>query len=266
MPKLNQRGIVPIVLIIIFTVIIAGVAGVVYKSTKEIRIRQDKTSETVDYKGTPAPSPKKADIDADKSGALAQAPFKQTLDNNNASSPKFSITPPAGWEKLPPNGNVAVEFSSPSKDKITEGVASLKVQPNITVFIDKRDFKDFDEVVKALNQNGESFGYQKESGQKSRINGEDVYISQSTIDLADMARQVLENQVKQEIARSGQNVQRDLLQKDMDKVIAQAKGRALSYYFYKNGYYINVTGKALELYWDQRQGQLKQSMDTFKFE
>lgn len=266
MPILNQRGIIPIILIIILTVVIAGVAGVVYQSRKEIKVRSDKTTEVTELKGTPAPTPKKEDVSLADSGRLADKPVELKADDSAASAPKFSITPPAGWDKLPPDGNIMVEFLSPSKDKITEGVATFNVQPNITVFVGKKDFKDLDAAVEASNKNGDSLGYQTTSKQKTRINGEDAYVTESTIDLADLARQVLEAQVKQEIAKSGVQISQDLIQKDINKVLSQAKGRVLSYRFYKNGYYINLTGKALDSYWSKREGQLKQSMDTFKFE
>lgn len=266
MPRLNQWGLAPIILIIILTVVIASVAGVVYKSSKEIKVRSDKTAEVTQLKDIPAPTPKNEDVTADQNGRLADKPIELKTDANSATAPKFSITPPAGWEKLPPDGNFIVEFTSPTKDKIQEGVAIFKVQPNITVFVDKMSFKDLDEAMQAIDKNGDTQGYKTTSRQKIRINGEDAYVRESTIDLADMARQLLKTQVKQEIAKSGVQVPDDVIQKDINKVLTQAKGRALSYIFYKNGYYINMTGKALDSYWSKRGGQLKQSMDTFKLE
>lgn len=266
MPKLlDQRGVFPIILIIILTFVIAGVAGVVYKSRQEIKVRSDKTSEVAELKGTPVPSPKDKDVAADQNGRLADKPVELKVDDSAASSPKFSITPPDGWAKLPPSGNTMVEFTSPTKDKIKEGVATLNVQPNITVFVDKMGFKNFDEAIAALDKNGDDQGYRTTSRQKTSLNGEDVYIRESTIDLAELARQVLEAQVKQEIAKSGAVVPEEVVKADIDKVLEQAKGRALTYVFYKDGYYINMTGKALESYWSKRAGQLRKSMDTFKF-
>lgn len=263
---ISQKGIAPIILIIILTVLIAGVAGVVYKSRSEIKVRSDKSTEVTELKGTPAPTTKNEDVTADQNGRLADKPVELKADESSVSSPKFSIVPPAGWEKLPPDGNIMVEFLSPSKDKITEGVATINVQTNITVFVGKKDFKNLDEAIEILSKAGDTPGSRTTNKQKTRINGEDVYVRESTIDLADLARQVLETQVKQEIAKSGIKVSEDVIQKDISKVLAQAKGKLLSYIFYKNGYYINVTGKALDSYWSIREGQLKQSMDTFKFE
>lgn len=262
----DQRGVFPIILVIILTVVFAGVAGVVYKSQKEIKVRSDKTTEVSELKGTPVPSPKSADVAADQTGRLADKPFELKLDENVTSSPKFSLTPPDGWAKLPPDGNTVIEFSSPTKDKIKEGVATLNIQPNITVFVDKMAFKNFDEAIAALDKNGDDFGYRATSKRKTLLNGENVYIRESTIDLASLARQALEAQVKQEIARSGAVVPAEVVNADIEKVLEQAKGRSLSYIFYKDGYYINMTGKALDSYWSKRAGQLKQSMDTFKFE
>lgn len=262
----NRRGFVPIILVIILTVVITGAAGIVYKSRNEIKVRSDKTTEITELKGSPEPSPESAAVAADKTGRLADKPVELKVDENSASSPKFSITPPAGWGKLAPEGNIVVEFLSPSKDEITEGVAWFNVQPNITVHVSKMDFENLNAAIEALNKEGDAPGYQTVSRQKISIGGEDAYVEESTVDLADMAKEVLETQVDQEIAKSGSKVSADVILNDINKVLAQAKGRTLSYIFYKNGYYINVTGKAMESYWGNRAGQLKQSMDTFKFE
>lgn len=259
--KLNQQGMIPIILVIILTVVIAGVGGVIYKSRNEIKVKSDKTSQTTELKDSPTPSPNSSDVALDQTGKLSDKPFELKVDNT-VSSPKFSITPPAGWGKLPPNGKTLVEFDAPSKDLIKEGVATFRVQSDITVFVEKGNYKNLDDAVEGLNKEGEDLGYRIVTSQKTKINGDDVYIKESTIDLAQLANQALE----EEIAKSGSRALDNNFKKDMDKVIAQAKGRALTYIFYKNGYYVNATGKALESYWGNRGGQLKQSLDTFKFE
>lgn len=270
MPKsfLNQKGVFPIILIIILTVLIAGVAGVVYQSRKEIKVRSDKSSEVTELKGTPEPTPKSAEVELANSGKLADKPFELKVDDSATSSPKFSIVPPAGWDKKPPDGNYVVEFLSASEDRITEGGAYFYANPNITVYISQQ-FKNFDEMVAAVKSDP-----LYASGQKSKtnINGQDAYAIETVKDIRDMGRDILEAQLKEEIAKAKkQNIQLSdseikEMRKNMDKVLEQTKIKIVSYLFVKDGYFINVTGKALESFWSKRGPQIKRSMDTFKFE
>lgn len=272
MPKfLSQKGIAPIILIIILTVVIAGVAGVVYQSRKEIKIRSDKTSEVTELKGTPEPTPKKEGVSLANSGKLADKPFEQKLtkEETNASVPKFSIYPPAGWEKIPSEGNIVAEFLSSAKDKITEGTAWLSIQPNITVNVLKVEFKNLDETMEASLRNRTNLNHTINQKQKTKINGEETYVLESVMDIRETAQKILESQLQEELAKAakeGKKVSQQDTQKDMEKVLQKAKIKILSYVFYKNGYYVTVAGKALESFWDKRGPQLKQSLDTFKFE
>lgn len=240
----------------ILTVVTVGVLGVVY----------NKTLETTEFKTSPAPTPRSEDIAADQTGRLSDKPIELNVDDSVTSSPKFSIIPPAGWQRLASNGNILIDFLAPSKDKITEGLVILDLQPNITVFVAKENFKNLDEAVEFVsNQNTDSF-YQVNNKKKTKINGQDAYVIESTIDIASNARLSMESQFNQEIAKSGQQISEEAFRKDMEKVLQQAKAKVISYAFYKNGYYINVAGKALVSFWDKRGSQLKRSMDTFKFE
>lgn len=269
--RIQQRGIVPIILVIILTIVIAGVAGVVYNSRKEIKIRSDKTSEVTELKGTPAPTPKSTEVDLANSGRLADKPFEQkiTKEATNSSVPKFSIYPPAGWGKIPSKGNIAVEFLSSAKDKITEGDAWLTLQPNITVNVVKAEFKNLDEAMEASLRNRTNSNHTINSKQKIKVNGEEAYVLESVLDIRETAQKILESQIKEELAKAakaGKNVSEKGVQKDMDKVLEQAKAKILSYVFYKDGYYVTVAGKAFESFWSSRGPQIKKSLDTFKFE
>lgn len=273
MPKffLNQKGVFPIILIIILTVVIAGVAGVVYQSRKEIKVRSDKTSEVTELKGTPAPTPKKEDINLANSGRLADKPFEQKLtkEATNSSAPKFSIYPPAGWEKTPAEGNVVVDFLSSAKDKVSEENAWLTVQPSISVNVVKAEYKNLDEAMEASLRNRTNPNHTVNSKQKIKVNGEEAYVLESVMDIRETAKNILESQIQEELAKAakeGKNVSQKEAQQDIDKVLEKAKIRILSYVFYKDGYYITVAGKAFESFWSSRGPQIKRSMDTFKFE
>lgn len=273
MPKLNQCGLAPIILIIIFTIVIAGVTGVAYKSSKEIKVRSDKTTEVTQLKGTPIPEPKKQEVDLANSGKLADKPFEKELAEGEATSssvPKFSIYPPAGWEKLPPNNNIVVEFLSSAEDKVEEETAWLSVQPNITVNVVKVEYTNLDDTMEVSLSNRTNPNHTILNKKKAKINGEDVYILESVMDIRQTAQGILKSQIEQEIARvakeEDREVSQEYFQKDIDKVLEKAKLKILSYVFFKDGYYITVAGKAFEPFWSKREAQIKRSMDTFKFE
>lgn len=268
----NQRGIAPIILIIIFTIVIAGVAGVAYKSRKEIKVRSDKTTEVTLLKGTPVPEPKKAEVDLANSGRLADKPFEKELAVEEATSssvPRFSIYPPAGWEKLAPQGNIVVEFLSSAEDKVEEETAWLTVQPNITINVVKVEFTNLDDTMEVSLNNRTNPNHTILQKKKAKINGEDVYILESVMDIRETAQGILKSQIEQEITRTakeeGRKISQEYFKKDIDKVLQKAKLKILSYAFFKDGYYITVAGKAFESFWDKREAQIKRSMDTFKF-
>ncbi|MDP3973764.1 MAG: hypothetical protein Q8P92_02940 [Candidatus Daviesbacteria bacterium] len=259
-PRFSEAGIAPLVIILILAVTIVGGFGV-YKSSKKINIREDKTTETTGgnlYPKTPSPNT----VNLANSGNLANESVEIKADETSSESPKFSITPPAGWEKLPANSNIVLEFLSPAKDTIEEGLVYFDVQPNITVFVAKGDYESLDEAYAAYSSKANT----DVSKQKTTINGQEAIITRSTKDLADLLRGTLESQIKQEIAKSGTKISEQELKKDVETLLENAKAGILSYSFYKDGYYINVAGKALESFWDKREPQLKRSMDTFKFE
>lgn len=271
--KLNQLGIAPIILIIIFTIVITGVAGVAYKSRKEIKVRSDKTTEVRELKGTPAPEPKKQEVELANSGRLADKPFEKELavvdEATNSAVPKFSIYPPAGWEKLPPKNNIVVEFLSSAEDKVEEETAWLTIQPNITVNVMKVEYTNLDDTMQASLSNRTNPNHTILNKKKAKINGEDVYVIESVMDIRETAQGILKSQIQQEIARVAKEEKRkvstEYFQKDIDKVLEKAKLKILSYAFFKDGYYITVAGKSFESFWDKREVQIKRSMDTFKF-
>lgn len=250
---------------------IAGVAGVVYQSRKEIKVRSDKTSEVTELKGSPAPAPNSVEVDLANSGRLADKPFEQKLtkEATNSSVPKFSIYPPAGWFNNLAQGNIVAEFLSFAKDKVSEGTAWLTIQPSISVNVVKAEYKNLDAAMNASLRNQTNPNFVVNSKQRIKVNGEDAYVLESIMDIRETARNILESQIQEELAKAakeGKEVLQKEAQKDMDKVLEKAKIRILSYVFYKDGYYITVAGKAFESFWSSRGPQIKRSLDTFKFE
>lgn len=249
---LGQKKITPKTLIILIVVI--GIFLIIYNSKREVKIQTEQASK-VDSGNFSSNSAEA--VAADQSGKLSDKPFKQET------APGFSFYPPAGWSRVQPAGNVVVEYTSPAEDKVEEGVAWLTVRPNITVFVAQEKFKNLDEAVEASAK------------QKVKINGEEALMVESIRDISDSVRRTLEIQVKERISTAAGTVSQKEAQKDINEVLQGAKVKLISYSFYKqslptdvgkNGYYINVTGKALESFWDKRGPQLKSSLDTFKFE
>lgn len=261
--RFSEAGIAPLVIILIVAVTILTGYGA-YKSSNQFNIRSDKSVE----KSGGRLQNKEADkvkVDLANSGKLAEKavvmPVEQATDEARL-VPQFSITPPAGWDKLPPASQILVEFLSPAKDTIEEGMVYIDIQPNITVFVSKGDYASLDEAYEA------NLTRKKEVTKKDKttMNGQETIVTESTQDAADLLRDTLEKQIKQEIAKSGTKISEDQLQKDIEKVLDQAKIKIITYTFYKDGYYINVAGKSLEKFWDKRGSQLKKSIATFKFE
>lgn len=268
MPVLNQKGLAPIILIIILTVVIAGVAGVAYQSRKEIKVRSDKTSEVTQLKGTPQPTPKNELVNLANSGKLTDAPYKIDTEAASSAIPRFSFYPPAGWEKIAGKGNTAVEYLSSAEDKITEGDAWMSFQPGIVVRMIKLELTGLDDALKASIDDTRS-SVTINQKQKIEVNGEEAYLVESTASIREEAQEVLEAQLKQELAnagKAGKDVSEKQLRADMEKVLSGAKTKSLSYIFYKNGYHITISGRALESFWGKREPQIKKSLDTFKFE
>ena len=268
--RLNQRGIAPVILVIILTVVIAGVAGVVYNSRKQINLKSDKTSESTEVKSTPAPTPDKYAVSEDKSGALSTRPYKSKDQKSKSAKigmPQFSFRPPSGWNDIGSSDDIVLEYVSPNEDKISEGVAWLTLKPNVVVFaVEKKSFENLDAVFEASKSDLAKVGQEVTRSEKVKVNNEEAYYIESILDIGRISKSSLEAQIRQEIAKSGKKVSEQNLQKDLDKLLKQAKFKIIGYLFYKNGYVMSVSGKALESFWASRGIQIKNSIDTFKFE
>lgn len=255
MSILKQKTPIPFILILI---IVTAIAVVAYQSP----VRNDQISK-MQFKA-PIPTPSSEDIALDQSGRLASDSASFKFDENSPTSPKFSFFPPAGWSKLPPKQNIIVEFLAPVEDKVELGMAYISVQPNITVYLAKKEFKNLEEAVLFFDRAKPTEAVNRK--EKVKINGEDAYVFETIQDISDSLKNDLESKVNDELAKAAsKRVTRADVQKDVDKVLKQAKVKMISYIFYKSGYYIHVTGKALETFWDKRGPQIKSSLDTFVY-
>lgn len=256
----NQKGIAPVILIIILTVVFVGATGVVYNSRKEIKIKQDRTYETSKSSATerPSTSSEKSVATANESGRLAKEPFRQ----EDSKLPKFSFFPPDGWIKEGPN------YTAPTKDKISEGIAYLAVSPSMNIAAVPKDFNDLDETLKYLKSEVKKNGIEITSARKTKLNGEDVYFVEGVMRYGEISRDALKTEVENEIKKAQKKVivSQAEIEKDIDEIVRKGDVKIIGYLFYKDGYAITYSGRALVEFWDKRGSQIKASLDTFKFE
>lgn len=267
MPKLlNQKGIIPVILIIILTVVFAGAAGVIYNSKKEIKIKQDKSYETTDITKTtksgetvkPVTNVDQNAVAADKIGRLAQEPFKQT----DSKLPKFSFFPPDGWNKE------GASYTAPTKDKISEGIAYLAISPSINIAAVPKDFDDLEGALAFMKSEVKKNGIEINSSRKTQLNGEDAYFVEGIMRYGEISRSALETEIEAEIKKAKKKVivSEDDIKKDLDEIVKKGDVKIIGYLFYKDGYAITYSGRALAQFWNKRGPQIKRSLDTFKFE
>lgn len=264
--SINQKGIIPVILIIILSVVFAGAAGVVYNSRKEIKIKQDKTYETTDITKTtksgetakPVTNVDQNAVAADKTGKLAQEPFKQT----DFKLPKFSFFPPDGWSKEGAN------YTAPTKDKISEGIAYLAISPSINIAAVPKDFDDLEGALAFMKSEVKKNGIEINSSRKTQLNGEDAYFVEGIMRYGEISRSALETEIEAEIKKAEKKVivsEADI-KRDLDEIVKKGDVKIIGYLFYKDGYAITYSGRALVEFWDKRGPQIKRSLDTFKFE
>lgn len=259
MPKLNQRGIVPIILVIILSVVFIGAFGVVYQSRKEIKIKSDKTSEVTQLEDSSESEVESQESKAELNFKLSDEPFKQT----DSTIPKFSFFSPEGWSKE--NGGT---YMAPFKDKISEGVAYLAVAPYINISATQKEVGDLDKALEYLKAAVKKNSIEITSSKKVTLNGTEGYFVEGTVRYGELSRSALEAEVDKEIKNAQKKVivSDDQIKKDIDEIVRKSDVKLIGYMFYKDGYIITFSGRALVEFWDKRGSQLKSSLDTFKFE
>lgn len=263
MPKLNQQGLAPIILIIILTVVFAGAAGVVYNSKKEIKVRRGGTYETkqIDQskQSSSTTGSKESNTGARESNKLAKDPFKQ----ENPQMPYFSFFPPDGWNKES-GGN----YIAPTKDKITEGVAYLSFSPSMSIAVAQKDLANLDEALDFVKDSVKKNSIEITSAKNITLNNTEGYFVEGLVKYGELSRSAIETEIDKEIknAQKKMIVSEDQIKEDIDTIVKKADVKVIGYVFYQNGYVITFSGRALKEFWNKREPQIKASLDTFKFE
>jgi len=258
---LNQKGIAPVILVVILSVVFVGAFGVVYQSRKEIKIRSDKTSEVTQLKdsSTPVSESKDNEPKTEQNFKLSSKPFEQ----NNTSLPNFSFFPPDGWSKES-GGN----YIAPFKDKISEGVAYLSYAPSLNISAVSKDLSGLDEALALVKTEVKKASIEITSSKKVTLNGTEGYFVEGLIKYGELSRSALEAEIDKEIKNAQKKVivSEDQIKKDIDTIVKNSDVKLIGYVFYQDGYVITFAGRALDNFWDSRGPQMKKSLDTFKFE
>ncbi|KKU82493.1 MAG: hypothetical protein UY10_C0031G0003 [Microgenomates group bacterium GW2011_GWA2_47_8] len=210
MPKLlNQKGFAPIILIIILTVVIAGIAGSVYKSRKEIKVRSDKTTEVTELKGTSESASDKNAVSQDKTGGLSSQVFqsKNKPPDSKPGMPNFKFSPPAGWSESGSRNNIIADFTSPSDDKVSEGVAWITLTPDMAVFAkEKKEIGTLDQAFEYATSDLAKSGQELLSSEKVKVNGTEAYFVETRLDVGELSKDSFETQMRQALKESGEKI------------------------------------------------------------
>lgn len=159
-------------------------------------------------------------------------------------------------------------YTAPFKDKITAGVAYLALGPSISLAAVPKDFAGLDQALAFVREEVKKNSIDIISARKTKLNGVEGYLLEGEIKYGELSRKTLESEIENEI-RSAQKkviVSEDQIKKDIDEIVRRGNVKVFGYLFYKDGYVITVSGRALEEFWSKRYPQIKKSLDTFKFE
>lgn len=163
-----------------------------------------------------------------------RAPDKEVTDgsDNFAKEPSFTITPPAGWDKVAPSlEGTKVQFRYPEKDReeMDDGLY-VEAYPQIMVFMDKVTSGTLEQLMAAVKSASQK-SYEKVkilTEKKTTFAGQEAYVFET-----------------------------ELFQKG-------AIIRSIDYYFLKDGYLVRTGGTALDSGWGARESEIRRSLNSLK--
>lgn len=250
MPKYNQKGVIPLVALII-TGVIAVVGG-------SYIIRNDLLN-TNGQKSTPAPK-----LTPIQSG-LADKPFTYNPPQNTSSNtqtskePAFTITPPAGWvvDTSDDSGYVKfirAGFVAPEQDKIEIDPvtkAFMRLPASVKVLIVPADHNlQLQELIDVANEDVRKTGITRISSKEITIGGIRGYSQELKIPFKNV---ILTKNV------TGTN------KEEKGSLKESAFRHQIDYIFAIDNFSVYIIGSALEQAWGNRAGEIKASMNSFAF-
>lgn len=243
MPKIfnDQRGIIPIVALVITGLLIAAGGGL---AVNRGLIKISPPSQT-NLKSSSSTTTTKQESKLEKTAFIYTPTTKsQTNENSPEEEPSFSFTPPSGWLSKPTGDSKRAYFIAPENQTDTEtteenGKKYITTQPaEIIVFVnniqngprvasDKFFNLAFQQFQKVANYNTSTISVIENTPVKFK--GEDAFRFELTSKLANF----------------------------------HALSRTFGYMFYKNPYLVSIVGLALDKDWNTRAPVIKAAMDTF---
>ncbi len=256
---LKQAGIVPIILVVVIGLVMAGGGTVIYSQKEVILKNLPKPSglqlPTVFFKPTPAPG----EIKVTPKAKLAKESVNfETKGTKVEGLPNINMYPPVGWVQRAPEGSDFLVFEAEDKDYVWVKQSNLWTLARITVRVTKSTGESLQEAV---NQYKNSMKDQVPTvyiyENKDLISGVEAYYLEADHDLRSMRRTTIEK----ELSKAGKNFS----QSDLTELVEIDMIRSATYFLQKNGYDVIISGRASAVAWDKRGPEIKKSIVSVIF-
>lgn len=256
---MNEKGIIPIVLVILLTLVIVG-GGATYYSQKEVILNK-----------LPKPSGRpEAFQEIKKPGVIMPTPkvelAKKSVNFETKGTkvdglPNINMYPPAGWNKLSPEGADVLIFEAPDKDYIWAGKSNLWTQAKISVRVTKSTGESLEDAVNQYkNETKKLMPTVYISEQKTLSGGSDAYYLEADHDL----RSIMRTQYEEQIRKSGKTLSISDWE-NLTKMLEIERIRSAAYFVQKNGYDVVISGRASVVAWDLRGQEIRKSIGSLVF-
>lgn len=260
MPNLNQKGIIPIILVVVLGLVLVGGGATVYSQKEVILKNLPKPSglqlPAVFFK--PTPTPGEIITKSPKAELAKESVNFETKGTEVESLPNINMYPPAGWIQQSPSGSDVLVFEASDKDYVWVGQSNLWTVARITVRVTKSTGESLQEAV---NQYKASIKDQVPTvvifENKDLIGGVEAYYLEADHDL----RSIRRAQVEEELGKAGKKFS----QSDLTKLVEIDMLRSATYFLQKNGYDVIISGRASTIAWDKRGGEIKKSIGSLIF-
>lgn len=257
--KLNQAGIVPIILVIVVGLALVGGGATIY-SQKEVILKNipqklRESTGAVFFKPTPAPG----EITTKPQVELAKKSVNFESKGTKAEGlPNINMYPPSGWNQLASEGSDVLIFEAEDKDYVWVGQSNLWTLARISVRVTKSTGESLQEAVsqyKSSMKDQVPTVYIYEN--KDLIGGVEAYYLEADHDLRSVRRATIE----EELSKAGKKFS----QSDLSKLVEVDMLRSATYVLQKNGYDVVIQGRASAVVWDKRGPEIKKSMMSLIF-
>lgn len=273
MNKFNQKGIIPVIVVIITFLIIGGAAIVIQKEVKKQEVGKNINSQTKKFQTTKETTSQSKDAKTQQTQTELSKDAFISEPKQGIAEPGFSFNSPSGWVKVEVSGDNKVAFEAPSEDRITIDIDNPKIQDiwlwakaRVNINIAKAKTADLGAEISTTKADFVKEGISLDKWEQAKLNGEDAFYFEGTEKLeGTKAVNQIKAQLKSEAEEKiGKGALSKEIESKIDKLISDFVRKYSGYILYKDGYVIIISGNALRNFWDKREGQLSASFQTFK--